>query len=168
MTVSKKVIAAPAAIALYTSVKLIEAAIVSARTMGETYQRELNKIALSVLNHMAKHKDVRLVNKFLESVVESVRANALRSWFETFGNMKYDTENKCMKYDGSRKVRLGEAMGNPFWKFEPEAEYVPIDVSKAVAVLLKRIQSDAKKTGRNHAKYIKGLEALVPANAIAA
>lgn len=162
MTVSKKV-AAPATIALYTSVKAIEGAIVSAKTMGESYQRELNKIALSVLAHVGKHKDVRLVNKFIESVVDSVRVNALRTWFETFGNVRYDIEAKAMKFDAKRKVRLGEAMGNPFWKFTPEVDYVPLDIDKAVASFIKRIQKDAKETGRNHAPVLKALEALVPA-----
>lgn len=160
--------AAPAAIALYTSVKAIEGAIKLAVVQGESYQRELNKIALSVLAHVAKHKDVRLVNKFIDSVVDSIRVNALRSWFETFGNVKYDTEAKAMKYDATRKPRIGEAMGNPFWKFKPEEDYVPMDVEKAVIGLFKRISKDAKETGRKHDKFLSALKSVVPANALAA
>lgn len=160
-----KKIAKPAVIALYTSVKAIEGAIKLAVVQGESYQRELNKIALSVLAHVGKHKDVRLVNKFIDSVVDAVRVNALRSWFETFGNVQYDTEAKAMRYDAKRKVRLGEAMGNPFWKFKTEEEYMPLDVVKAVSSLLKRVQNDTAKTGRNHAVVVKALEALVPAAA---
>lgn len=160
MTVSKKKIAAPAAIALYTSVKAIEGAIKLAVVQGESYQRELHKIAVSVLAHVGKHKDVRLVNKFIDSVADAVRVNALRSWFETFGNVKYDLEAKAMKYDASRKVRVGEAMGNPFWKFTPEADYVPLDIDKAVASFIKRVQNDAKQTGRNHAGVLKALESI--------
>ncbi len=168
MTVSKKVIADPAAIALYTSGKAIEAAIKSAKVVGETYQRELNKIALSLLAHMGKNKDIRLVNKFIGSVSDAIRVNALRSWFETFGNMSYDTEAKAMVYNGARKVRLADAMGNPFWKFQPEADYVPMDVEKAVAGLFKRIQKDTEKTGKKHDKYLAALKSVVPANLLAA
>ena len=152
--------AAPIALALYKSKADIEAAIKAAVGMGETYQRELHKIACSVLQHMNKNKDVRVVNAFIGSVVDSVRVNALRSWFENFGALKYDVEGKCMVYDKTKTARLGEAMGNPFWKFKTEEAYVPMDVAKAVAQLLKRIQADATKTKRNHSKAISALEAL--------
>lgn len=150
----------PAVIALYGSVKLIEAAIIAAKSQGESYQRELHKIACSVLARVGKNNDVRIVNAFIDSVVDSVRVNALRNWFENYGALKFDLESKLMVYDKSKKTRLGEAMGNAFWAFKAEEAYVPMDVIKAVASLIKRLQKDSVETKRDHSKQIKALELL--------
>jgi hypothetical protein len=156
-----KPIQKPATKVLYVTLKAINAAIVAAKAQGTSYQAELDKIALSALAHMGKHKDVRVVNAFIESVVDSVRVNALRSWFETFGSMKYDVEAKAMIYDKSKQTRLGEAMGNPFWKFKTEEAYIPMDVKAAVANLLTRLVKDGTNTKRDHSRVIKALEGVL-------
>ena len=60
------------------------------------------------------------------------------------------------------EVRLGDAMAKPFWAFKPEAEYVPMDVAKAIDSFVKKLERDHKETGRDHTSMVAKLLALRP------
>jgi hypothetical protein len=142
-------------IRLYETVAEIDAACVKFHAKGQTLQAEAHKIACSVLVHVAKHGDIRVLAKFLASFPELSRVNAVRAWFEEFGPVTF--EGNTPSFVRGKATRLGYAMETPFWKFKPEAEYQPVDVSKAIDSLIKKLARDAKETGINHSATIAAL-----------
>ncbi len=160
-------------IVLYTSLKAINAAIKDTATRGVSLQQDLHKLACSVLAHVGKHKDVRVVDSFIASVPDMVRVNSLKMWFEKFGQIAFtDSEGKAMKtcaFVGSKKTLLGDAMLKPFWSFkakEGEA-YVAIKFDDWSAAQIRKLEKDAKETGRNYNALITALKTFNPDTAVA-
>ena len=145
-------------LALYVSASEIEAACVAFHKRGQTFQTEAHRIACSVLQHVGKHGDIRVLAKFLASFPEMSRVNAVRSWFEAFGPVAFDGNDPSFVRGG--KCRLGEAMQTPFWKFKPEAEYTPLDAAAALENLIKKLRKDAAKTGIDHTATIEALKVV--------
>jgi hypothetical protein len=144
---------------LYTTIQAINEACANFHTQGQSLQGEAHKIACSVLHHVGEHGDVRVVAKFLQTMPEMSRVNALKAWFEEFGPVAFDTKGALFVKDKATKI--GEAMAMPFWKFKVEAPYVPVDAAKALDKLIKRLVKDTKETGTDHSVTIQALR-LVP------
>ena len=151
----------PAAIKLIEGESAIKKALESIKARGASLQRDIHTAACSVLAHVGKHKDVRLVSKLLESMPDMSRKNAIKAWFESFGPVAWNEKGEIM-YQPATRMQLGAAMGKPFWSFKPEAAYVPLEVSKAFDSFIKRLEKDSKETGRDHAKLISQLTNLRP------
>lgn len=131
---------------------------------GRTLQIEAHTLAVSVLHHLGTHKDMRVANNFLvafiEAMPEMARVNALKQWFETFGNVRF--EDNVAVYDATKTVKMGEAIEKPFWKLKANegVPYTPIDVMAKFNQFIQTLERDAKKTGRDHGKDIAALKAL--------
>lgn len=149
------------------TLKLVEGAgnitkrLATLKTTMASAQAETHLLACSVLAHVGKHKDVRLVTTLLESVGDMVRTNAIRAWFESHGPVAFD-EKGAIRYAAERPVQIAKAMGTPFWKFKPEEAYKPLEVGKAFDRWVKALEKDAKETGRDHTALIAGLVNLRP------
>ena len=128
---------------------------------GQSLQTEAHKIACSVLAHVEQHSDVRVVAKFLATMPELSRVNALRSWFEEFGPIAFEKGNPL--FVKGKATHLNLAMAMPFWKFKVEEPYVPVDAKKALENLIKRLTKDAKHTGIDYSSTIQALR-MVPVN----
>lgn len=98
---------------ILSSVAKAEAALVKAR--GTTLNAAIHSAACSVLAHVGQHRDVRLVDRLLVVVSDSVRANRLKAWFSAFGPVEF-VEGQA-KYRRARTL-LGDAVAKPFWKFK--------------------------------------------------
>lgn len=153
----------PAIAVAYVGVKAIDAAMVALFASGQSFQKEAQSVALSVLQHVATHGDVRvaskLVNGMLNAMPELSRINALRAWFEAFGPIAFDAEG-IATYVKGKPADVAKAAATPFWKFSPEVPYQAMDVLKSVDQFIKRLQKDAKETKKNHAPMIASLEAI--------
>jgi hypothetical protein len=126
---------------------------------GQSLQNEAHKIACSVLAHVEQHSDIRVVSKFLATMPELSRVNALRSWFEEFGPIAF--EKNAPVFVKGKATHLNIAMAMPFWKFKQEQPYQPVDAAKALDKLIKRLTKDMKETGIDHNATIQALR-LVP------
>lgn len=165
MTKPVKATAAPA-LKLLNGVAAIETALKSIFTRGQTLQQDIHVAACSVLKHIGEHSDIRLANSLLAAMPEASRRNAMRDWLAFYGPIMFEGDKPVFVKGG--KVLLGDAMGNPFWKFSPEKPYEAMDVQAAIASLVKKLAKDQKETGVSHGAIIAGLEKLVPANKLAA
>ena len=123
----------------------------------------LSVLACSILSHVGKHHDVRLVTTMLESVGDMVRKNAIKAWFEAHGPIAFDDKGS-IRFEKSRPLQLAKAMGTPFWKFKPESEYVPLVMDKTFDRWIKQLETDQTKAGRDHSAIIAQLLALRPAS----
>ena len=146
---------------LLTTVRAIEAGITSIHTAGQTLQTQMHIVACSVLQHVGKNKDTRVLMKLINAMPDMSRKNSLIQWFETFGNVKYSTEGKTFVIVKDKAVKLGTAIDKPFWKFKATegVVYEPIDVAALVAQTIAKLTKDAEKTKRDHTGLIKALKA---------
>lgn len=159
-TKTTKTAAAPAlAFKLYTTGADIDKAITAVAKRGQALQKELHKVACSVLAHVAQHGNVGIVDKLVKAVPEMGRANALCDWFAAFGPVIFDDERKAAHVKG-KATDLRKAMAMPFWQFKPEQAYKPLDVVANIGSMIKRYQDDAKKTGADHGFFIAQFERL--------
>lgn len=106
----------PATIKSPGSVANFEASLVNAR--GSAMNAIIHRAAYSVLVHVAKYSDIRLVDRLIAAVPDSVRRSRLRTWFTVFGPVEF-AEGKA-KYRRETKTRLGAATTKPFWNFKAE------------------------------------------------
>lgn len=153
----------PAIAVAYVGVKAIDAAMVALFASGQSFQKEAHAVALSVLQHVATHGDVRvaskLVNGMCAAMPELSRINALRSWFEAFGPIAFNDEGVAVYIKG-KPANVAKAAETPFWKFKPEEPYQAMDVLKSVDQFIKRLTKDQKETKRNHGALVSQLEAI--------
>ena len=156
MTTATTATTAPAtAIKLIVGVKAIETALKSIFTRGQTLQDDMHIAACSVLAHVGKHSDIRLVNDLLAAMPEASRKNAMRDWFAKFGPVTFEGDKPAFNRNG--KTYLGDAMAKPFWKLVPEKPYEPLVIDKFIASMIKKLERDAKETKRDHTAMIKKL-----------
>jgi hypothetical protein len=165
MTTQAKATPAPA-LKLLVGVKAIETALKSIFTRGQSLQADIHVAACSVLKHIGEHNDVRLANDLLAAMPEASRKNALRDWLSAFGPITFDEHDKAVHVKGG-KVKLGDAMALPFWKFSPEKPYVALDVAKFMTSVVSKLKRDQKETKVDHSVMINALEKLVPAGVTA-
>ncbi|QPC44922.1 hypothetical protein HW532_20815 [Kaustia mangrovi] len=139
----------------------------SIRDRGASLQRSVHIAACSVLQHLEKHKDVRMVQALFVALPKSYRTNALRDWFMAFGPVTFKDNKPVYTKKGATKgkVKLTAAMDKPFWEFSPEKPYVPLNPVEALDSLIKRLNTDAEKTDRDHSALINTLTAAKQANA---
>jgi hypothetical protein len=153
--------AKPEAIKLIEGESGINKLLASIKSRGATLQKDIHVAACSVLAHVGKHGDVRLVSRLLESCPDMTRKNAIKAWFEAFGPVSF-AEKGEVKHNPATKLQLATAMGKPFWVFKPEEAYVPMDVTKAFDSFIKKLEKDHKETGRDHTAMVAKLLAIRP------
>ncbi|TYO65485.1 hypothetical protein FXV83_16245 [Bradyrhizobium hipponense] len=153
--------ATPSVIKLIDGETAIKKALASIKTRGATLQRDIHVACCSVLAHVGKHSDIRLVTELLSSLPDMTRKNAVKAWFEFFGPVTF-AEGGDIKFNGANPVKLGDAMAKPFYAFKPEADYVPMDIAKSIDSLVKKMERDHKETGRDHTSMIAKLLAIRP------
>lgn len=146
----------------------LNAAIKRVHEAGQSYQKDVHILAVSILYHVGAHGDTTVVQRFIHAMPESVRANGLRAWFEHFGPVKFDKDgdgNELVSYVKGKPARIGDADAKPFWKFKAHegAPYNPIDLEKFIASALRKLEKDAKETGRDHTGLITDLTARLSA-----
>lgn len=111
-------------------------------------QVDAHIIACSILAHVELHGDIRMVNSLLAAVGKDsmLRMNSLRTWFETFGKIKFEKGNPC--YVSNAKTRLGDAMAKPFWKFKAMegTVYQPLVMTTYIDDQIKKLEKDIKNT----------------------
>lgn len=142
--------AMPAVIIISSKVELNKR-ITALKTSAADLQFEMHVLACSVLVHLEKHRNLNVLTHFLDAIPDMVRVNSLKLWFETFGTVSFTPVTPDAKpewrFDASKKVRLGDAMVKPFYKFKAleGAPYKPLVmddyVNKQIAALEKDIKN---------------------------
>jgi hypothetical protein len=159
--------AAPVKITLLTSLKAIDAAILSLHERGQSLQTDMHIAACSVLAHVGKHRDIRVMHKLLNAMPDVTRNNSLRLWFETFGNVKFEGKDIVLTDNG---IKLADAMKKPFWKFKANegVPYEAIDVAALLASTIKKLERDSKETKIDHSAVIHALRnaATIPSGSV--
>lgn len=141
----------------------LDAAIAGVAKRGQTLQADMHRVAASVLLHVGSTGDIRPIYKLLAAMPEMARTNGLRNWFEQFGPVKITAREDGtdhVQFVKDKPTKLGDALAKPFWKFSAKEgqPYEPIDVLKMAEQAIKRLEKDAKETGRDHSALINALK----------
>jgi hypothetical protein len=167
-------VAAPAAAAPTATVKLlvgekaIKDALMSIKRRGQTLQMDIHQAACSVLAHVEKHSDIRLITELLTAMPEMARKNAMKEWFVKFGPVTIDGDD--IEFVKGKGCDVNGGMLVPFWSLLPEPKYQAIEVEKFLDKAIKQLARDEKELGKPglHTALMHKLAALKPANSIAA
>lgn len=128
----------------------IKAECARVQTVGAALQQDIHRLACSVLKHTAQHGRIQVLEQFIDAMPAMVRVNSLQLWFETFGQLTYNAlegeKKRAWRIDRSKKLRLGEAMEKPFWKFKAleGAQYTPIKMDDYLDQQIKKLEKDIK------------------------
>lgn len=128
-------------IKLLTNTTDIEKAITSVSNRGKKWQKDVQVVALSALNHSIQHNDPIYINRLVEAMPNGSRNNSLRAWFEMFGNVEYNTESKMFVYSRARKDKhnLDGAIDTPWYEATKEAEYKPFNLDTEASRLCNKM-----------------------------
>jgi hypothetical protein len=152
-----------ATVKLLVGEKAIKDALASIYRRGQTLQMDIHQAACSVLAHVEKHSDIRLITDLLAAMPEAARKNALRDWYVAFGPVTFDGDTPVFVKGG--RVDMKGAMLSPFWSFSPEKPYEAVDVAKLLDSVIKKLAKDEKETGSSgkHTAIMHALAKLKPA-----
>ena len=126
----------------------IKSAIDSIARRGKKLDRDIQVAALSAMQHHVEHGDVTLINRLVEAMPKGSRVNALRAFIETFGAVRYDTDEKNFVHVKGATFRLDEAMQVMWSEFKPETAYQPItDPFKRFDQLVSAFEKDIEQMG---------------------
>jgi hypothetical protein len=146
----------------------------SIETRGSRLDKDIQRAALSVINHHANigKGDVTLINRLVSAMPNGSRVNALRDFIQTFSGASYDDETKLFVHTKGKKANLAKATEVMWTEFSPEKGYKPVeDAAAMLASLVKKLEADRKKMGaasKVDPAFIAALKAVPAANTIAA
>ena len=167
-----KKVAAVAPIQLLEGGAVIDKAILSFARKGKALDDYGHMLACSIVQHVFKHRESSLVNKMIEALPQQARSNALKEYFESNSPITWDAERKAFVFSKERaKIMdatdsITQAKAIPFYTFKKEAEYKPLDLNLALAVLIKRAEKRLEaglQAGDNiDPASVAAIKALIP------
>lgn len=129
----------------------IELAIKSITNRGASLDKDIALTGLSVLAHIAQHKEVSLFQKLYAALPKGSRSNALVAWALQYGqiavNMDKDTKKaRPFVFDGGKTTDLVEATKKPWFDFKKPKD-VADEFNPELAFLnfMARIEAGIKK-----------------------
>ena len=140
----------------------IEKAIVSIQKAGKKLDNDIHVAAVSCLDHLDKHGDVRLFNRLYLAMPQGARKSALTAWALAFGKLAANTaENKKEQpfvYAKEKDSNIPEAIAKPWYMFSPDKQPDEVfDVVKALASIISRA---GKANSVNNPELLAKLTAL--------
>lgn len=151
-------------VTLITGNDAINTAIENIKASGKKLDALIHQVAVSCINHVELHGDIRVCNRLIDSMPKSSRRLALIKWFEDYGKLSYTTETKNFAYDNNKETDLTTAQAVPFWEHTKEQNPMIFDLDKAINNLIKRAESAMNKEQEvDKAKY-EALLKLAPKN----
>lgn len=134
------------------------------KSTSASQDRELvHQCALKVLEHVALHRDLRVVVHFLEVIVDSKSKRALVDWFTAHSPVAF-TPTGEVRFDKAKPMKRGEGALSPYWKFyaKPVKKALdPIVELERTLRLLKRNEANRDETSISSRFIIADLEALI-------
>lgn len=148
-------------IPLDSSAAVVGKLIDSIKTRGTKLDTDLHSAACCALNHVALHNDPTLLNRLVQAVPKSGRANAIVIWALKFGNVALnDQKNKDtmpLVYAKEQPHDIPAAVAMPFWEFRNVREgggreWLYADFIGGVMRQLAKVASDPKSPEARKAK----------------
>jgi len=133
---------------LITGKTKIVAAITAVAASGVKWENDVQVLALSVMAHSAKNREVSLMNQLIDAMPNGARTNALRAYFDKFSCATFveamGKNPAHFAFDKDKKHDHAGAAETTWSKFKPETPYQPIDIHSQLNRLLSRVEKDDK------------------------
>jgi len=135
---------------LYSSVAAINKAVTNVTNGGVAIEIELQRVALSIMVHVAKHKDIMILRHFLDKLPESTRKDSMTAFFDMFATVSFaadeNTKKVVAQFDASKKLDLASASLKPWYKATKQKQvHTPYDlladIERVLAKATKRVQN---------------------------
>jgi hypothetical protein len=128
-------------------------AISSAKTKQNNLNKVYQRIACSLIVHVEKHGDVRVISNFIDTLSDSLHIKSMQKFFENYSRASYITrENKetgkkeiALVYDKKKTTKLGEALENPWWKAKGRSEVKPVNAIEGFDSFITRLEKRKDK-----------------------
>lgn len=121
---------------LYTEVKDVEAAIVKAHKTTKGIQLEYQRIAVSVIAILEKHRDIRVVRNLFKSMTvdlpEGLRVDSMQAFFTIYAPVTFDGKTQEAIFNKKGSFRIQEAMQNAWWLAKPRQFLKAFDLQKEI------------------------------------
>ena len=97
----------------------------SIKNRGARLDKDIQDSAVDILEHVAEHREVTLVNKLFQAMPNGARRNALAEWFLAFGMIEVNRDKKESKerpfiFDKNGLTRLDAAKVTMWYEFKKE------------------------------------------------
>ena len=133
-----------------TDAKIVET-ISSIANRGGNLQKDIHRVACSILNRWCVSSDAataaKHMNILLDAIPVMVRTNAFKAWGENMAGLVWAKD--VFAYDSKRtKITVKQvqaAKAKPFWDFKPEPKYTPVDADQAFLKFIEGLERKAKK-----------------------
>lgn len=131
-----------------SAIKLIEGAAELTKainawgTKGQKWAQEGHQLALSALQHAAKHGDHTLLNRLYLAMPKGTKSSAMAEWIVAFSHLVPNTDKEAAKtspfvVDKAKAVNLPGAHEKPWFDFRPEPTPLEVfDLQKAVMAVI--------------------------------
>lgn len=138
---------------------------------GTKLDADLHTAACCALNHVAMHNDPTLLNRLVQAVPKSGRANAIIVWALKFGNVALNDgktkDTMPLVFNKEQPHDIPAAVATPFWEFRNVREgggreWLYADYISTVMKTLARVAADPKSPEAKKAKA--ALDSLTAVN----
>lgn len=124
---------------LYTSAKAILAAASAQSKIDTESVDEWQKIFMSTVKHIDKHRDVTVIRNVLDKVLASVhiayRVDSAKAYFDKVAPVRFD-ENGVAQYVKGKKTDMALAMSLAWWNARKPQEFKSFDFNAELGKLL--------------------------------
>ena len=129
-------------------------------------QEQIHEHAIVIINHIKVHGDVTVADTLVNAIAGSIRKNALRSWFIAYGGCTWNADKECFRKAKDFTFDIEAATAEPFWLFEPEPKFKPVDFNallKAALAKAKKALADEEHKNEHdvNPELVAAIEALV-------
>jgi hypothetical protein len=140
-------------------------------TRGSKLDADLHSAACCALNHVALHNDPTLLNRLVQAVPKSGRANSVIIWALKFGNVALNEgktkDTMPLVYLKEKPHDIPAAVAMPFWEFRNVREgggreWLYADYISTVMRQLAKVAADPKSPEARKAKA--ALDAITAVN----
>lgn len=129
----------------------VDKAIETAITSVNRGRANVQKAAILVLVHAAKHGDYTKANDLVTGLGNSINSAALVSFFVKFGGLVVDEENECFKdWSGKRHIHehLDEAKDTMWWTLKKTNAFKGFSLQGQIGSLLASYNKAIKKQAK--------------------
>ena len=156
---------------LYKNVAAVTKAIKAAHLSQGQLQVEYQRIAVSTIVLLEKHRDISIVRNLFNDMTinlpESLRLDTMQAFFATFAPVTFDEKTGEVFFDKEGKANVAEAMLTPWWTVIKRNPLKAFNLDQEIARLYDRASkrnAEPKKDGQGN--LIKDAIDLATLNAL--
>lgn len=121
----------------------IVSAINSIQKNGKKLDNDIQKAALSIVQHVNQFHEVSLVNRLIEAMPKGSRVNALREWMMKHAKVTFNEAEQVFEPSREEPKNFDLALAEHWTSCKPEPKFRPINLQEEVNKLVKRAMTAA-------------------------